>query len=192
MKRPTALRRVAVLCGGFSKEREISLVSGNAAARALEEKGLQVTKIDVTRDMAKLVPELLVSDFARSLKFYTEVLGFKQLYDRPEEAFAYLDRYGAQIMIVRHDAGDEPSWIAAELAQPYGRGMNLEIEVEDVDALHDSCVGDGSRIFLAMEEKWYRRDAVLLGVRQFIVMDPDGYLLRLSQSLGTRSATGEP
>jgi catechol 2,3-dioxygenase-like lactoylglutathione lyase family enzyme len=142
-------------------------------------------------DMAMLVPELIVSDFARSLKFYTKVLGFKQLYDRPEEEFAYLNRNGAQIMIAQHDTEDERSWIAAELAQPYGRGMNLEIEVEDVDALHASCVHYGARIFLAMEEKWYRRDALLLGVRQFIVMDPDGYLLRLSQSLGTRSVTGE-
>ncbi len=143
-------------------------------------------------DMAELVPELLVSDFVQSLKFYTEVLGFKQLYERPEEAFTYLNRNGAQIMIVQHDTEDDRSWAAAELAQPYGRGMNLEIEVEDVDALHASCVRHGARIFLAMEEKWYRRDALLLGVRQFIVLDPDGYLLRLSQSLGTRSVTGEP
>ena len=142
-------------------------------------------------DMVKLVVELLVSDFVRSLKFYTEVLGFKQLYDRPKEAFAYLDREGAQIIIVQHEANDERSWIAGELVQPFGRGMNLEIEVEDEEALHASCVRHGVRIFLAMEEKWYRRDALLLGVRQFIVLDPDGYLLRLSQSLGTRPATGE-
>ncbi len=141
-------------------------------------------------DIAKLVPELLVSDFARSLIFYTEVLGFKKLYDRPEEAFAYLDRNGAQIMIVQHDAGDERSWIAAELIQPYGRGINLEIDVEDVEALHAACVRHGARIFLALEEKWYRREALLLGVRQFIVVDPDGYLLRMSQSLGTRPITG--
>jgi len=76
--------------------------------------------------------------------------------------------------------------------QPFGRGMNLEIEVEDVEALHASCVRRRARIFLAMEEKWYRRDAMLLGVRQFIVLDPDGYLLRLSQSLGTRAVSGEP
>jgi catechol 2,3-dioxygenase-like lactoylglutathione lyase family enzyme len=142
-------------------------------------------------DMAKLVVELLVSDFAQSLRFYTEVLGFKQLYDRPEEAFAYLDRNGAQIMVVQHEAGDERSWIAGELKQPFGRGMNLEIEVEDAEALHSSCSRHGARIFLDMEEKWYRRDALLLGVRQFIVLDPDGYLLRLSQSLGTKPATGE-
>jgi hypothetical protein len=94
-------------------------------------------------------------------------------------------------MIVQHDAGDEWSWTAGELVQPYGLGMNLEIEVEDVDALHDSCVRHGARVFLVMKEKWYQRDALLLGVRQFIVLDPDGYLLRLSQSLGTRAVTGE-
>lgn len=141
--------------------------------------------------MAKLVPELLVSNFAQSLRFYKEVLGFKQLYDRPEEAFAYLDRNGAQIMIVQHEAGDERSWIAGELVQPFGRGMNQEIEVEEVEALHAACLRHGARIFLPVEEKWYRRETLLLGVRQFIVLDPDGYLLRLSQSLGTKPVSGE-
>ena len=140
--------------------------------------------------MARLVPELIVSDFARSLRFYTEVIGFESLYGRPEEGFAFLDRNGAQIMIDQRSSDGERDWVSGPLEYPYGRGMNLEIEVEDADALHDACVRDGARIFLAMEEKWYRRDALLLGVRQFIVLDPDGYLLRLSQSLGTRPATG--
>ncbi|MGB8314067.1 MAG: VOC family protein [Aestuariivirga sp.] len=50
-------------------------------------------------DMKKLVPELIVSDFARSLRFYTETIEFKTLYARPEEGFAFLDRNGAQIML---------------------------------------------------------------------------------------------
>ena len=58
MMRPTSINRVAVLCGGFSKERDVSLVSGNAAARALKAKGLEVTLIDLTRDMARLVSTL--------------------------------------------------------------------------------------------------------------------------------------
>lgn len=56
--RPTSFNRVAVLCGGFSKERDVSLVSGNAAARALKAKGLDVSLIDLTRDMAQLVSTL--------------------------------------------------------------------------------------------------------------------------------------
>lgn len=38
--------------------------------------------------MAKLVPELYRSDFEHSLRFYVELLGFRILYDRPEEKFA--------------------------------------------------------------------------------------------------------
>ncbi len=58
MKRPSVIRRVAVLCGGFSKERDVSLVSGRAAERALKAKGFEATLIDVTRDMAALVAAL--------------------------------------------------------------------------------------------------------------------------------------
>lgn len=58
MKRPSHIHRIAVLYGGFSKERDVSLVSGAAAARALRAKGFQVTKIDAPRDMADLVTQL--------------------------------------------------------------------------------------------------------------------------------------
>ncbi len=36
------------------------------------------------------------------------------------------------------------------------------------------------------EEKWYRADKIEVGQRQFLVMDPDGYLLRLVMDLGER------
>jgi D-alanine-D-alanine ligase len=51
-------RRVAMLMGGLSAEREVSLDSGHACAQALREKGYEVTEIDVSRDMAKLVEAL--------------------------------------------------------------------------------------------------------------------------------------
>ena len=44
-------RHVAVLMGGFSVEREVSLVSGDACALALEERGYTVTRIDVGGDL---------------------------------------------------------------------------------------------------------------------------------------------
>lgn len=46
------MTHVAVLMGGWSAEREVSLASGNACAEALESKGYTVTKIDVDRDLA--------------------------------------------------------------------------------------------------------------------------------------------
>jgi D-alanine-D-alanine ligase len=48
-------RRVAMLMGGFSAEREVSLVSGKACARALEERGYQVTPIDVGHDLHEVL-----------------------------------------------------------------------------------------------------------------------------------------
>ena len=57
----TAARKyehVAVLMGGWSAEREVSLNSGNACAAALEAAGYRVTKIDVDRDIAKRLKEV--------------------------------------------------------------------------------------------------------------------------------------
>lgn len=49
---------VAVLMGGWSAEREVSLVSGAACANALQEAGYQVTTIDIQRDMGSLLTRL--------------------------------------------------------------------------------------------------------------------------------------
>ena len=48
-------KHVAVLMGGWSAEREVSLASGKACADALESKGYRVTKIDVGRDIANVL-----------------------------------------------------------------------------------------------------------------------------------------
>lgn len=45
-------KHVAVLIGGWSSEREVSLTSGRACAKALQEEGYRVTAIDVGRDLA--------------------------------------------------------------------------------------------------------------------------------------------
>ena len=135
---------------------------------------------------AKLVPELVCSNLERSLHFYTEVLGFSVLYARPEERFAYLDREGAQIMI------EQPTGralVAGELTYPYGRGINLQIEVSDVESLYSQAKAAGSVMYLHLEDKWYRRDQTLLGNRQFVVHDPEGYLLRFFEDLGQRPSS---
>jgi len=51
-------RSVAVLMGGWSAEREVSLVSGRECAAALEKLGYTVRQIDLTRDLARLVADL--------------------------------------------------------------------------------------------------------------------------------------
>ncbi len=51
-------KHVAVLMGGFSSERPVSLSSGTACANALEGEGYRVTRIDVDRDIASVLKDL--------------------------------------------------------------------------------------------------------------------------------------
>jgi catechol 2,3-dioxygenase-like lactoylglutathione lyase family enzyme len=132
-----------------------------------------------------LVPELHCSDLDKSLAFYVGLLGFSVLYARPEDRFAFLDRGGAELMLEEYAPGAR-MLAKAPFEQPYGRGINFQIRVEDADALHTSVIDAGLPVFLPLEERWYRRDDIEIGTRQFIVEDPDGYLLRFHHDLGTR------
>ncbi len=49
---------VAVLMGGWSSEREVSLKSGEACAQALEAEGFEVTRIDADRNLAAVLSKL--------------------------------------------------------------------------------------------------------------------------------------
>jgi D-alanine-D-alanine ligase len=51
-------KHVAVLMGGWSSEREVSLRSGNACAKALEGEGFKVTRVDVDRNVAATLAAL--------------------------------------------------------------------------------------------------------------------------------------
>ncbi len=134
-----------------------------------------------------LIPELYCSDIEQSLKFYTQVLGFSVIYHRPEERFAFLEREGAQLML---EQTVDPSriWVVGKLEYPFGRGMSLQIKTKAVESLYEKCIAAKAKIFLSMEEKWYQGGDKLFGSRQFIVEDPDGYLIRFSQNLGEKAA----
>ena len=135
---------------------------------------------------AALVPELLVADIGRSLRFWCRLCGFAVAYDRMEEGFAYLDREGAQVML--EERGHGRNWIAATLEAPFGRGVNFQVAVSAVAPIFAALAEADWPLFMAPERKWYRAGAVETGVEQFVVQDPDGYLIRFSQSLGDRPA----
>jgi catechol 2,3-dioxygenase-like lactoylglutathione lyase family enzyme len=136
---------------------------------------------------AAVVPELDVSDLADSLSFYVGILGFAVRYERPEERFAYLERGDAELML-EEAAGPGRRFRTAPLERPFGRGINLQIACSDVDALHGRAAKAGAEILVALETRWYRAGAVERGNRQFVVADPDGYLLRFFENLGERPA----
>jgi catechol 2,3-dioxygenase-like lactoylglutathione lyase family enzyme len=133
----------------------------------------------------QLIPELSVSDYQTSLYFYTKVLGFSIVYKREEEGFAFLVLGNAHLMI--DEIGKGRDWKTAELDHPLGRGVNFQIEVKSIDPVLEGLKRAGIKLFLETEEKWYRIEDKEAGNKQFLVQDPDGYLLRFSEDLGERS-----
>lgn len=101
-----------------------------------------------------------------------------------------LDYQGGHLMLdqIRNNVSDESgrNWLSGPIEYPFGRGINLQIMSNEVDALYRRVQESGAPVFLPMEEKWYRSNDIELGNRQFIVLDPDGYMLRFAQDLGKR------
>ena len=67
-----------------------------------------------------------------------------------------------------------------------GRGINMQIAVDELDPVLTALRTAGWPLFMEPETKWYRDRDVERGVRQFLVTDPDGYLLRIQSSVGVR------
>ncbi|MFB2555304.1 bleomycin resistance protein [Herbiconiux liangxiaofengii] len=132
-----------------------------------------------------LVPELLVRDLDASLWFWRDLCGFGVRYERPDERFAYLELEGAHVML--EQAGVGRNWVAGVLEVPFGRGVNLQISVGDAAGLAGRLEAAGIRLFMAVETKWYPVGDAEAGVQQFVVADPDGYLLRFQTALGRRT-----
>ncbi|ASM72876.1 MULTISPECIES: bleomycin resistance protein [Roseobacteraceae] len=135
--------------------------------------------------VAALVPELACSNFASTLDFYVKVLGFDVWFERPESKFAYLKLGEAHIMIKQ----DNKFWNTGVLENPYGRGINFQITVDDAPRLAEKIQAFGFPLFEEPETSWYRINEIERGQIEFLVQDPDGYLLRFSQFLGDRAST---
>ena len=133
------------------------------------------------------IPELDVLDLDRSLRFYVGAIGFGVAFKRPEERFAFVTLEGHDLML-EEAAGPGRRFRTAALEHPYGRGVNFMFEVADVEGLLRCAEAAGSMIVIPLEERWYRRDETEYGRRQFVVADPDGYLLRFTTALGQRAA----
>lgn len=133
-----------------------------------------------------LVPELLVADLDRSLAFWCGLCGFEVRYARPEERFAYVALGTAHLML--EQAGVGRNWITGPLDRPLGRGVNFQVTVPDSRALSESLLRAGTELFMQPETKWYDVGTEQAGVDQFLVQDPDGYLVRFQSSAGRRPA----
>lgn len=131
---------------------------------------------------AKLVPELHVTDLAASLAFWRDACGFEIAYRRDEERFVFLELHGAQIMLCQRHGRYE----TGAMKRPLGQGAMFQIYVENTDSILSALRAINCPLYEEPREIWYRVGDRENGLRQFLVQDPDGYLILFGQSLGTR------
>lgn len=136
-----------------------------------------------------ILPEFYVSDFEKSLEFYTKILPFKIEYDREKPRFAFLSYQGTQIMIQEIDPNEDDEYITGKFEYPLGRGINFQIDTDSVRALAESIKTNNYPLLRDISDSWYRENDVLHGCMQILVQDPDGYLLRFSQGIGEKPAS---
>lgn len=131
----------------------------------------------------KTIPELSVTNLENSLKFY-KTAGFKLEYDRPENKFAFISLGEIQFML--QQISDNDKWNISTLSYPFGNGINFQLEVDNLDEIYNNFKNANYKITFDIEENWYRQDDKLLGNKEFLIQDPDGYLLRFSKDLGEK------
>ena len=69
---------------------------------------------------------------------------------------------------------------------PLGRGAIFQISVSDIHAVHDAVVAASLPFYVELREKWRDWGDRQGGQREFLVQDPDGYLVMVSQKIGER------
>jgi catechol 2,3-dioxygenase-like lactoylglutathione lyase family enzyme len=119
--------------------------------------------------------ELHVADVEASIAFYG-VLGFRVV--RRWEEWLRLDRDGAEL-VLHGDAylRSHDHYFTPYLDRsPRGTGVEVIIEVDDVDALYASVQAAGLRVVKPIQDRdWKARD--------FRLADPDGFFLRITSPM---------
>ncbi|MFR6659075.1 MAG: bleomycin resistance protein [Clostridia bacterium] len=122
-----------------------------------------------------LIPELSVSNIETSKKFYKN-LGFKIVYERPENKFCFIQLENNQIMIEENNN----NWNVGKMEYPYGNGINISMSVNNVENLYEQLKAKDIKFFIDFNMNEYRVDNKLFQDKEFLLQDPDGYLLRFN------------
>lgn len=122
-----------------------------------------------------LIPELSVTNILTSTKFYV-LLGFNVKYERKENKFVFLEYENNQIMIEEVNN----NWSVGKLSYPFGNGINLSMEVSDINALYQKVKKLDIPIFRELKVSEYKVDDEVYQDKEFLIQDPDGYLLRFT------------
>lgn len=127
-------------------------------------------------DFNKMIPELSVFDIEQTKRFYND-LGFKIEYERPDEKFVFMSFQDSQFMFEQiHDNG----WNIDELIYPLGRGINFSIAVDDIEGLYKLVKTLNLEIYRELNRSIYQVNGTEETQTEFLIQDPNGYLLRFT------------
>ena len=130
-----------------------------------------------------LIAEMMVSDYERSLIFWTDTMGFTPVFTRPGQKLAFLEhKDGAQVMFYQRDG----NWEVAAMEPPFGRGVVTQVFVADAAAAADRVTAAGHPFYVPLREKWRDWGDRLGGQCEFLLQDPDGYLIMVAERIGER------
>lgn len=122
-----------------------------------------------------LIPELSVTDFEKSKKFY-QLLGFHVVYERKDDYFAFLQLENNQIMIEQINQ----HWNTGKLEYPFGRGINISMSVSNIDQFYMILKQKNVIFFKEFMVNKYQVNDTIYEDKEFLIQDPDGYLLRFN------------
>lgn len=122
-----------------------------------------------------LIPELSVSNINVSKNFYLS-LGFKIKYERQEDKLCFLELENNQIMLQEENG----IWQTGSLEYPFGRGINISMAISDVENMYKKLKQKNIKFFVDLEVHKYRVDDKIYDDKEFLIQDPDGYLLRFN------------
>lgn len=123
----------------------------------------------------KLIPELSVSNIENSKQFYLK-LGFKIMYERKEDKFVFIEFQGNQIMLEEINN----NWNTGKLEYPFGRGINISMTVNNINEYYNDLKNKEVTFFKDIMVGKYRVDEEIYEDIEFLIQDPDGYLLRFN------------
>ena len=117
--------------------------------------------------------ELFVREMAAAVAFYTGVLGFDLI--REEPGYSSLRR--GEVLLGLGPISKLPAeggYFTRDIAQRrLGLGVEIVLEVDDLDAYHARVLSSEYEISESLRERPW-------GLRDFRVVDPDGYYLRIT------------
>jgi uncharacterized glyoxalase superfamily protein PhnB len=125
-------------------------------------------------EVKKLTPNLVVSDVARSMAFYRDVLGFQVTATVPDASpFVFASVQSGAVEIFLNAPEPAIAEYAAFKGRSIGGTLTLFIEVDGIAGLYDSVKGRVT-VVMPIEKKWY-------GVTEFAFEDADGYIITFAE-----------